>query len=150
MKKTRILFNTSTKVLLSRSDRKDYRVYIEAIDEKTEENLDKQIKIRGFYKYQTIDKYIVDNNDVLLYGEINLDNKEDINYLDKFKNYILNSWDECNFLYSNFNYEKGEITMDESRGAFIGTNFVANHIKWFKQQYCILGKPKRIIIYKQR
>lgn len=150
MTKIKNILNISKKVMLSRSDRKTYRVYMEAIDNNIEKKFDEQIEKKGSYKYTTCDGITIHSDDVLLYGEINLNNKNDIKLLDKFKDYLLNSWDESNFLYSNFNYNTGKIAFNENRNAYIGTNFVANHIAWFKQMYCMLGKPDKIIIYKQR
>ena len=148
MTKIKNLFNISKTIMLSRSDKKDYAVFMEPITEEMEHNFDKQLDYKNKFTYKTIKGYVVNNSSVYLYGEINLDNKNDIKYLDKFKKAILNPYDTCNWYYSTFDYESGTITYNEDRKAFIGNNFVTNYIAWFKQQYCKIGKPKRIIIYK--
>lgn len=149
MKRTKNLFNISKTVLLSRSDKKDYGVFMEAIDKETEDNFDKQIKAKGFFAYKTISGAIVNNSAIYLYGEIDLNNKGDIKQLNKFKNAILNSFDISNWYYTKFDYDTGLVQYNEEKQAYLGINFIANHIAWFKQQYCKIGKPNRIIIYKK-
>lgn len=150
MNKTICLFNTRKKVLLSRSDRQDYGVYMEEITEELEKNIDKQINIKGSFSYMTKDKTLVNSSNTYLYGEIDLNNKKDIDYLEKFKTAILNPYDIGNWYYTSFDYETGNITKDKDKNVFLGINFVSGFLKWFKFKYCILGKPKRIIIYKKR
>lgn len=149
MTRIKNLFNTSKKVLLSRSDKRDYGIFMETIDENTEKLFDKQLDAKGCFSYKTSDGMILLNSSVYLYGEIDINNKKDIKYLNKFKNIILNPYDYSNWYYTSFNYETGNISYDEERNAWLGINFIADVIKWFKYCYCILGKPKRIIIYKQ-
>ena len=150
MTKVKNIFNIAKTVMLSRSDKKDYGVFMEAIDENTEKNFDKQIKLKDCFVYKTLSGSSVSNNAVYLYGEINLNNKEDIRYLDKFKNAILNPYDTGNWYYTSFDYKTGFVFYNENKQAYLGINFVSDYIEWFKQQYCKLGKPKRIIIYKKR
>lgn len=140
------LFNRRQRVMLSRSDKKDYGVFMEAISESTEINLDRQNKVKNSITYAA-SKGVVTNNDIYLYGEINLDNKKDIKYLKKFSSAILNPYDISNFIYSNFNYDTGDVFADDN-GIYKGYQIMNEPIKWFKFNYCILGKPKRIIIYK--
>lgn len=148
MIKTRNLFNTQKQVILSRSDKRDYAVFMEAITKNTEEKLDKEMNIRnGFTFINKNGKKIMSNN-VYLYGEVNLNNPKDIKYLSKFKNAILNPFDCGNWYYTTFNYDTGEITYNENKQAFLGINFISDFIKWFKFKYCIIGKPERVIIYK--
>ena len=45
MIKTRNLFNTQKQVILSRYDKRDYAVFMEAITKNTEEKLDKEMNI---------------------------------------------------------------------------------------------------------
>lgn len=148
MTKIKNLFNTSKTIMLSRSDKKDYAVFMEAISEEIENNFDKQMNLKNKFVYKTISGKVINNSNVYLYGQINLNNADDIKYLNKFKKALLNPYDTSNWYYSTFNYETGTIIYDENRRAFIGNNFVIDHIAWFKQQYCKIGKPDRIIIYK--
>ena len=149
MGKIRCLFNTQKKVLLSRSDKHDYGVFMEAITEEIESNIDKQNDLHGSFTYRTLKGQIATNSNTYLYGEIDLNNPKDIKYLMRFKNAIVNPYDYNRWYYTSFNYETGEIKANPE-GIFKGVNFIADPIKWFKYQYCMLGKPKRIIIYKQR
>ncbi len=147
MAKTRCLFDTQKRVLLSRSDKGDYGVFMEAITEETELSIDKQNDVHGSFRYQTSKGQIATNSNTYLYGEIDLNNPKDIKYLMRFRNAILNSYDYHQWYYTSFKYETGMITANEE-GIFKGINFIADPIKWFKYNHCILGKPKRIIIYK--
>lgn len=149
MIKTKCLFNTQKKILLSRSEKLDYAVFMEAITEDDEKNIDKQNKENSSFRFKTTAGSIVNNNNTYLYGEINLDNKKDVNYLLKFHKVILNPYDYHNWYYTSFDYETGNIFYNDLRKAYIGINFISDVIKWFKFNYCIIGKPKRIIIYKQ-
>lgn len=148
MARQRNLFNTQKIVMLSRSDKKDYGIFMEMISEETEHNLDKQSNLKGEFLYSTIRGKKVPSRDVYLYGEINLNNEKDIKYLDKFNKALLNPYDIANWYYTSFDYNTGLITKDEVKNVFLGINFIADYIKWFKFKYCIIGKPKRIIIYK--
>lgn len=132
--------------MLSRSDKKDYGVFMEAIDETTENNLDKQNKLKHSISYNS-SKGVITEQDIYLYGEINLNDKNDINYLNKFKNAILNPYDISSFIYSNFNYETGDVEANED-GIYKGYQIMNDTLKWFKFNHCIIGKPSRIIIYK--
>lgn len=146
MEKTRCLFNTQKKVLLSRSDKNMYGIFMEAITEKVEQQIDKQ---GGAFQYRTLDGHIITDTNTYLYGEIDLNNPKDIKYLMRFKNAILNPYDYNQWYYTSFDYDTGEIKANDEN-IFKGINFIADPIKWFKYKYCILGKPERIIIYKQR
>lgn len=147
MAKTKCLFNTQKKVILSRSDKGNYGVFMEAISEEIEKGIDKQNDLHGSFQYKTLKGQIATNSNTYLYGEINLNNPKDIAYLERFSKVILNPYDYHNWYYTSFNYDTGYIKANEE-GIFKGINFIADPVKWFKYQYCILGKPKRIIIYK--
>lgn len=121
---------------------------MEVINKETEEKLDKQIKISESFIYVNLHGNKIPSSSVYLYGEVDLNKKEDIKYLTKYKRAILNPYNTGNWYYSEFDYETGTVKYNESRNAFIGTNFIADFIKWFKFKYCIIGKPQRIIIYK--
>lgn len=148
MKKTRNLFNTQKQVVMSRSEKNDYVVFMEVIDEETEQKLDKAMNIHGSFNFINIQGKRIPSSFVYLYGSVDLNNKKDIKYLERYNKAILNPFDVGNWYYTSFNYETGEITYDESNGRWAGINFIADFLKWFKFKYCILGKPKNIIIYK--
>lgn len=150
MKKTRCLFNTQKRVLLSRSEKAEYAVFMEAITKDDERKIDEQNNTKGVFSFKTLKGNIINNNNTYLYGSINLNSKKDIDYLLKFGKAILNPYDYHNWYYTSFDYETGIITYNENRGSYLGINFISDVIKWFKFHYCILGKPERVIIYKQK
>ena len=148
MKKTRNLFNTRKQTLLSRSEKQDYGVFMEVITEDTEHKLDKMMNAHGSFTFVNTSGKKIPSSAVYLYGEVDLTNKKDIQYLERYKRAILNPYDIGNWYYTSFNYETGEITYDENKQAFLGINFISDFVQWFKFNYCIIGKPNRIIIYK--
>ena len=148
MKKTRNLFNTQKQTLLSRSEKQDYGVFMEVITEDIENKLDKMMNTHGSFIFSNKHGKKIPSSSVYLYGSIDLNNTKDIKYLERYKRAILNPYDISNWYYTSFNYETGEITYNENKQAFIGTNFVYDFLAWFKYHYCIIGKPSHIIIYK--
>ena len=66
-------------------------------------------------------------------------------YYEKYKNIICNPDAISNWIESNFNYENGTITSN-SEGIYKGYQ-TWQFLKWFKYNYCLIGKPKRILIY---
>lgn len=149
MQKVRCLFNTRKKVVLSHSDSGGYRVCMEAITEEAERKIDKQNDTLLSFSYKTLSNRVITNSTTYLYGEINLNDKKDIDYLLKFKHAILNPYDYHNWYYTSFDFKTGEITYNDDHRAFLGINFLTDTVAWFKFKYCILGKPKRVIIYKE-
>lgn len=125
------------KVILSRI--KQMGRYIYTVLRPITEEEEKFIDINEFIKF---DNTTIDKQNIYCYGVIDINNKQDINYIDKFN--LINLDDE-NFVHSNFDYENGTVQIDN--------NVVLKHptwdnIKWFKYNYLLIGKPKRVIIYK--
>lgn len=118
-------------------------VILEPITEELENKIDAIIKYGGSVKLDS--KHIVTKTDIYVYGDINLNNKSDIEYLSKFKRIILNPYTMTTFIPSSFNYKLG--TYLKVDGLARGSNFQGDFLKWFKYNYCIIGKPKKIIIY---
>lgn len=136
--------------ILSHSDKKIYSVRMEGISEDTEEALDKQLNSKGHFIFKTADNVAILNNDVILYGSIDLSNNSDLAYLEKFKNFILNPYSPGNWYYTSFDYEKGTINKNSVNKPYLGIDFISRnrYLDWFKYHYCTIGKPERIIIYK--
>ena len=80
---------------------------MEAIDENDEKSLDKQSEKDNINYF--FNNLCLKNKDIVLYGEINLEDKKDIKYLEKYKNIICNPDAISNWIKSNFDYEKGTI-----------------------------------------
>lgn len=114
-----------------------WNVYMQEITERQEKDLD-------HYEHTHIDTVEGDKNIsrelIYCYGEVNPDNQEDINYIKKFN--LVNP-DGSN-IHSNFNYETGEVEY-ENIPKFYHT---FDPVLWWKYNYTMLGKPKRIIVYK--
>ena len=92
MEKTRNLFNTKKVTLLSRSEKQDYGVYMEAITEDIEHSLDKMMNIHGSFTFVNKNGYKILSSAVYLYGEVDLTNKKDIQYIERYKKAILNPY----------------------------------------------------------
>ena len=90
-----------------------------------------------------IDNVKLNENNILLYGIINLNSNEDVNYINKIG--ILPDDYPANQIHSNFDYKTGEVKL--IRGS-VQYRMCINPIEWFKYHYCLIGKPNRIILYK--
>lgn len=118
-------------------------VMLEAITKELEDKIDAIIKYGGSVKLDT--GAIVTKNDIYVYGDININSKSDIQYLSKFRKVILNSNNRFTFIPSSFDYKNGTYT--EIDGIAKGSPFQSDYLEWFKYNYCLIGKPKKIIIY---
>ena len=117
-------------------------VILKPITEEIENKIDAIVKYGGSIK---LDKHIITKNEIYVYGDININSKADIEYLSKFRKLILNPYNMCTFIPSSFNYERGYYV--EVDGQVKGSPFQGDYLKWFKYNYCLIGKPKKIIIY---
>ena len=89
-----------------------------------------------------IDDNIIGKDDIYCYGEFDVTNDEDINYIKKLN--IINL-DSENFVHSDYNFETGKVIVE---GNLAKTHPTWDVVEWFKYNYLLIGKPKRIIIYK--
>ena len=90
----------------------------------------------------SFDDNLINRADIYIYGEVNLDSEDDIAAIRKFK--LINDGEHGCTIHSNFNYETGEVEYEEIPK--MHTTWDA--VEWFKYNYCMLGKPKKIIIYR--
>lgn len=116
-------------------------VYIEAITEEQEARIDKAAKYYGAIRYERPDGVIIDAKHIYLYGELNFEDKNDLYQIERFN--LIN--DEGNYIYSNFDYDKGCFTTIDGKAKSFPT---WNSILWFKYCHCLIGKPQRIIVYR--
>lgn len=116
-------------------------VCMEPITEEQEIRIDKSAKYYGGIRYERPDGVIVDAKHIYLYGELNFEDKNDICQIERF-NLIDN---EGSHIYSNFDYDKGCFTTINGRAKTYPT---WNPIIWFKYCHCLIGKPQRIIVYR--
>lgn len=116
-------------------------VIMEPITEKQEERIDKSKLYYGSIRFEKNKEIIIPAKDIYLYGDVDLNSEEDINYIKKF-NLISDNGD---WMYSNFDYDRGNFkTIERIHKGY--TNF--DPIKNFKLAHCIIGKPKKVIVYK--
>lgn len=147
MEKTINLFGIRPNgMIICRTDtfgRHPVNVVIEPLTEEQENRIDKSSKYFGSIRFERNDGVVVDAKDIYLYGEIDFENLEDCNLIEKFN--LIN--DEGCWIYSNFDYDKSRFTTIDRHNKCYPT---WNPLLWFKYCHCLIGKPKRIIIYKYR
>ena len=131
------LLGIRTKAILSRTKVGGNNIYtvMRPITKEQEKELDDKERLE-------IDGFVISKDNIYCYGEFNVNNDEDLNYIKKFN--IINL-DEENSIYSNLDFETGEVTIE---GNLAKVYCCYDPIKWFKYQYLLIGKPNRIIIYK--
>lgn len=116
-------------------------VRLEAITEKEEERIDhSKAYFDGATTFCKGDKIIAQDKQILMYGEINFESKEDIKLIEKF-NLIA---DNGNCIYSNVDNDGSVRTVD---GLLLWYP-TFDKIEWFKYCHMLIGKPKRIIVYR--
>lgn len=146
------ILGTRQRVVLchtKRSKDADYSTvtYMEAIDERQEITIDKSKIYYGEVVFKTkkergIPEHTVYAKNIIFYGDIDLTSEEDLNCLEDFN--LMNKWDPFemnNAMPSDFNYKTG---LCSTRKIFS----CDDPIKWFKYNYCKLGKPEKVICYK--
>lgn len=122
---------------------KSVGVYMEPITEEQENRIDKSEKYYGSIRYDRGDGAVIDAKSIYLYGEVNFEDENDIYQIERFN--LIN--EDGNYIYSNFDYDKGCFTTIEGKAKSYPT---WNALTWFKYCYCLIGKPKRIIVYKNQ
>ena len=90
----------------------------------------------------TIDNINIDKKHIYCYGEINLDSSEDVEFIEKFN--LINE-DQGNEYHLNYNYNTGEVNIE---GNIAKMRLTYNPVEWFKYNYVLIGKPKRILLFK--
>lgn len=117
------------------------------MEEITEEQ-EKEIDIRGDIDeiyYITKSNVKVPAKDIFLYGEIDLENHSDLELLRK-ADIITQEVNNAANIPSDFDYETGIVYSDNND--VFKTHDTWNKLDWFKFNHCLLGKPKRVIIYR--
>lgn len=128
------LLGIRKKVILCRTKAigEDTYSVMRPLTEQQEKELDK-------FERTEIDNKEITRKSIYIYGEVNLDSKDDIDAIKKLN--LSNP--EGNNIHSNFNYEEGVVYYEE-RTKF---HITFDALEWFKYNYCMLGKPSRIVIY---
>lgn len=117
-------------------------VVMEKINEQQEEDIEGYKDKRGEIAFACENGTIIPAKDIYLYGEVDFENEEDISLIKKFN--LIDESDGCQ-IHSNFDYDKGTAETIEN---IIKTYPTWNAVEWFKYCHCLIGKPKRIIVYK--
>lgn len=123
------------KVIVARFDRSNIAV-MEPIDEKTDKD------ISQLMKYNT-GKEFIERNKIFIYGEVDLNNDEDCKLIKKL--FPMSDDIIRNQIHAGFDYETGVVIPIDGN---IRWTIEIDPIKWFKYNYCLIGKPKHIIVYK--
>lgn len=84
----------------------------------------------------------ITRKEIYIYGDIDITSEEDISYIKKFK--LFDDSDKGNQIHSNFNFVEG--TAEYYNVPKFRTTWDA--IEWFKYNYCLIGKPAKIVIYR--
>lgn len=121
---------------------------MEELSEQDEADIDRTADLtEGMYFIKKIknDYVRIPSRDIFLYGEIDVNNKADLNLIKK-ADIITQEINMAANIPSNFDYETG-IVRSNKEGVF-KSHDTWNKIDWFKFNHCLIGKPKRIIIYR--
>lgn len=136
MKKIINLFGIRRRVKLCRiKEAKDVVAIMQPITEEQEQELDKFHQI-------TIDGNVIKQDNIYVYGQLNLDCEDDINYINKFN--LLNTDDTGNIIYSNINWSDGTVEFETVPKQYA----TWDKLLWFEYNYMLIGRPERVIIYK--
>ena len=106
------------------------------ITETDEKNIDKGLRFNTGTQFIERDK-------IILYGEIDFNNKDDVKLI-KNKNLMFPEV-VSNIVYNTFDYKLGIVTPINN---VYKMTIEVDPVKWFMYNYCLIGKPKRIIVYK--
>lgn len=112
------------------------------ITEEEELKIDKSSKIYGNIRFIDKNNNIIGAKHIHLYGEVDLDNEDDVNHI--LEKDLIDEGLNQNWIHSNFDYNKGVAVFSDGRVKGYCTR---DPLLWFKYNHCLLGKPKRIIIY---
>lgn len=129
-------FGIRKKAILSRikSINADDCVVMRSITKEQEEELDNT-------ESTTINGNKITRKSIYIYGEIDINNKSDIDTINNLR--LLNEGDSGNTIPSNFDYDKGIVEYNDDIKYYL----TWNPLKWFKYIHCLIGKPKRIVVY---
>ena len=114
---------------------------MESLSKEDEDNIEELIENKRHIYFKNSVGGIVDEDDILTYGEIDLNKESDLNTIMSLKliNQAYGVW-----IPSSFDYETATI---KSVDAIVKQYPTFNPILNFKYCHCRLGKPKRVIIY---
>ena len=118
---------------------------MESITKEQEEEIDLSGELYDEMFFIKDNKYRIPARDIFLYGEININNKEDLMLINK-SDIITQEVNIAANIPSNFDYNTGDVYSNNED--IFKTHDTWNKIDWFKFNHCLIGKPERIIIYR--
>ena len=137
------VLGTLQRVPLCHFDDGGKKIYVimESLSKKDEDNIEELIAHKRHIYFKNNFGEIIDENNILSYGEINLNKKSDIEFIKNLK--VVNQ--DCgNWVPSTFNYDDATIIAQDG---IVKQYPTFNPVLNFKYCHCRLGKPNRIIIY---
>lgn len=142
IEKTYNLLGLRKTVLLFHFKRNEKTVSETIMRELTEDE-EKQCEDKTLSHIHVNDKISIDKRHIVLYGSVDLNNEDDIEQIKQFC-YIPEDYDA--YIHSNFNYTEGNFTTIDG---IAKSSITFDPVLWFKYNYCLIGKPKKILIYKK-
>ena len=123
--------------------RRNGKVAVETIMRELTPEQEAQCEDKNLSFVHINDKLSIDKRHIILYGDVNLKKEEDV---ESIINYCYIPEDYDAHVHSNFNYEDGTFTTIEG----IAKSYTTfDSLLWFKYNHCLIGKPKKILIYKK-
>lgn len=110
------------------------------ITKEQEDTLERTERLNLGEKFNNLE---VSRKSVICYGEVDIDNPQDAYAIKKFD--LLGHEESDNFVHSNFDYEKGCFTTIDGYAKGAPTS---DAILWYRYNYVLIGKPKRVLIFK--
>lgn len=125
------------KILLCRTSglKGNFNIMMRPITEEEEKHID------DYKSIEFVDGR-VNGGHIISYGEIDIDKEEDKAIIEKW-GFVGDDW--TSMIPSNYDYDKGVGYTNERVMKYAPT---INAYKWFKYCYLLIGKPKRILVYK--
>ena len=144
--KTINLYGIRKQVILCRTnDNNKQYVLMQALTKSEEQAIDTYNEYPDLYNkdfpFKPNNNNLIKGDNIYFYGEIDFKNKDDVDVINK-----LNLVDSVNggWMYSDFDFHTSKVII--SNGIKMAPTWDA--VKWFKYNYVLLGKPKRVIVYK--
>ena len=115
-------------------------IRLEPLTEEQESFIDNHKNVWTNGKYIRDDGVEFAGNNILLYGDVELNNREFIDYIRNLD--IINSEDNP-WYRTDVNFTTGVVDKEKVRK----WSFTTNPLTWFEYNYMLIGRPNKIIIY---
>lgn len=122
-------------------------VVMESITDKEVKDIENELKNSKNLSFKLKNGKLITQSEIFLYGKVDIENEQDKELLKSFENRIWD-WTEWNHIvYSNIDYETGNVKIDENLQVYKKYSTV-DVINWIKYNLLLINNPKNIIIYK--